>query len=119
MSTGEIIKKLRLERKLTQQQLAEAVTIDIRRISLYENEKMMPSTDVLQRLAHYFYVSTDYLLAGEPEGIRRTSFRDGELFELFQEADRLVASDKEVIKEVIRAFIFKNRIKNLTDLQHS
>ena len=118
MSIGEVIKKLRQERNLTQQQLSEAITIDIRRISFYENDKMLPSTEVLQRLANYFYVSADYLLAGQTEGIRRTSFRDSELLLLFQEVDRLTSPDKDVIKEVIRAFIFKNRIKNLTDLEN-
>ncbi|QTD42144.1 helix-turn-helix domain-containing protein [Sporosarcina sp. Te-1] len=59
---GQRLKKLRLDRKLTQKQLAEKIKVTHVSISGYENGNRYPDTDTLQRLADYFDVSTDYLL---------------------------------------------------------
>lgn len=57
------LKKLRENRGLTQEQLAEQINISQQRISAYENEYATPPTDVLIRYAEFFETSTDYLLA--------------------------------------------------------
>ena len=113
LSVGNLIRKLRQERNLSQQQLAKAISVDIRRISFYENGKMIPSTEVLIRLGKFFDVSLDYLLSGKWEGIRKFQFQDQELFSLFQQIDRFPIKDQNTIKEVLQAFIFKNKVKNL------
>lgn len=59
---GEKIKKLRIERNLTQKQLAEMTGVAISAISSYESGYRYPSYDVLISLARIFHVSTDYLL---------------------------------------------------------
>lgn len=59
---GEKIKKLRIERNLTQKQLAEMTGVAISAISSYESGNRYPSYDVLISLARIFHVSTDYLL---------------------------------------------------------
>ncbi|MBB4823731.1 transcriptional regulator with XRE-family HTH domain [Sporosarcina luteola] len=59
---GQRLKKLRIERNLTQKQLAEKIKVTHVSISGYENGNRYPDTDTLQRLADYFDVSTDYLL---------------------------------------------------------
>lgn len=56
------IKKLRKQKHMTQQQLAERVGISKAMISAYETEMRYPSYDVLIKLAATFGVSTDYLL---------------------------------------------------------
>lgn len=116
MSIGTLIRQLRRERGLSQQRLAAEAAVDMRRISFYENDKMTPSTEVLVRLAQFFEVSVDYLLAGQPEGIRKMAFQDRELFLLLQQADRFPLKDREVLKEVLRSFVIKNRVKDLSHL---
>ncbi len=61
------IKKLRLERNMTQSQLAERLGISKAMISAYETDIRFPSHDILIRLARIFHVSVDYLLCLEEE----------------------------------------------------
>lgn len=56
------IKNLRLSRELNQVQLAEKLGVKKQSISNWENDNIMPSIDMLIRIADFFHVSTDYLL---------------------------------------------------------
>lgn len=59
---GEIIKNLRRSRNLNQVQLAEKLHVTKQTISNWENNNILPSIDMLVKVAQYFSVSTDYLL---------------------------------------------------------
>lgn len=59
---GERLKHLRVERHLTQKQIADQVGVAVSAISSYEAGNRYPSYTVLIRLARIFHVSTDYLL---------------------------------------------------------
>ncbi len=63
---GERLKKLRVERKLTQIQLAQMIGVAVSAISSYEVGNRYPSYDVLISIARIFHVSTDYLLGLDP-----------------------------------------------------
>lgn len=56
------IKNLRCSRELNQVQLAEKLSVKKQSISNWENDNIMPSIDMLVRIADFFHVSTDYLL---------------------------------------------------------
>ena len=56
------IKNLRQSKQLTQVQLAEKLSVKKQSISNWENDNIMPSVDMLVRIADFFHVSTDYLL---------------------------------------------------------
>lgn len=62
MSFGIIIKKLRLDKKMTQEQLAEVLSISPQAISRWETNIALPDISLLPILANYFDVTTDYLL---------------------------------------------------------
>ncbi len=62
---GDKLKKLRIEKKLTQKQVSERVGLAISAISSYESGSRYPSYDVLIKYARMFHVSTDYLLGLE------------------------------------------------------
>lgn len=62
MNMGDKLKSLRIEKKLTQKQVADRIGLAISAVSSYESGSRYPSYDVLIRLAHIFHVSTDYLL---------------------------------------------------------
>ena len=66
--------QLRLERGINQKELGNAVGVSKQSVSNWENGNIMPSIDLLIRLADVFGVSTDYLL-GREEG--RTLNVDG------------------------------------------
>lgn len=59
---GSKVKELRLEKGLTQQQLANLLGVAVSAISSYESGNRYPSYEVLISLARIFHVSTDYLL---------------------------------------------------------
>lgn len=56
------IRKLRLEKSLTQKELGQAMELAESTISLYEAGKREPDITTLIRLAHFFSVSIDYIL---------------------------------------------------------
>lgn len=56
------LKKLRVQRGLSQRELAESISIDRSMISLYENDHREIPTSTAKLIANYFNVSVDYLL---------------------------------------------------------
>ena len=57
------LKELRAEKRITQEQLAEAVGLERSSIGKYEgNQNVVPSVEILNAIADYFGVTTDYLL---------------------------------------------------------
>ena len=58
-------KYLRQTRELTQVQLADKLGVAKQSISNWENDNIMPSVDMLEKIADFFSVSTDYLLERE------------------------------------------------------
>lgn len=59
------LKALRIQKDMTQAQLAQKLGLTKSVISAYENGLRMPSYDVLIHIASIFDVSTDYLLGVE------------------------------------------------------
>ena len=62
MSFGENLKRLRIDKKLTQNQLAEKMNMSKSSISYYESGNKMPSPDVLAKFSDYFEVYIDVLM---------------------------------------------------------
>jgi transcriptional regulator with XRE-family HTH domain len=62
---GSKIKSLRLEKHLTQEQVAQRIGVSKAMISSYELSTRSPSYDILIKLSAFFKVSTDYLLGLE------------------------------------------------------
>ena len=65
MNIGEIIKELRIERGMTQKQLAELLFTSQDTISLWECGKSFPDILMVVKLTKIFHVSADYLLCIE------------------------------------------------------
>lgn len=59
---GEVIKKLRTAHNLNQVQLATELNVSKQTVSNWENNNILPSIDMLIKIARFFSVSTDYLL---------------------------------------------------------
>ena len=53
------LRKLRKERNLTQKQLADAVNLSQRQISLLESGKDVPRPETMERLRNFFHLDTD------------------------------------------------------------
>ncbi len=62
MSFGKMIKKLRRERDMTQEQLAEILSISPQAISRWETDMAMPDISLIAPLCNLFNISSDELL---------------------------------------------------------
>ena len=67
VNLGSRIKTLRLERHLSQTEVAQRIGVSKSMISSYELESRAPSYEVLVKIAAFFGVTADYLL-----GVERT-----------------------------------------------
>lgn len=59
---GQRLKKLREEKKLTQEELGKKLNLTKANISKYESGKLEPNIETIRYLADFFGVQTDYLL---------------------------------------------------------
>ena len=59
---NENIKKLRASRSLNQVEFAKILGVSKQCVSNWENDNVVPSVDMLLKLATFFNVTTDYLL---------------------------------------------------------
>ena len=67
MSFGKRLKKLRKEKKISQEKLADIIGISRSTLSMYELDKREPDIANIVKFADFFGVSTDYLLGKESE----------------------------------------------------
>lgn len=63
--TGMLLKKLRNEKGLTQEQFAEIVNVSNRTVSRWENGNNMPDLDILITISDYYEINLRELLDGE------------------------------------------------------
>ena len=96
MSFGEILKKIREDNNLTQEELAKKVNTSRSNIANYENNKNKPSVEVLEKLSLLFNVSIDYLLG-------KTTIKNTEHFEISFNKETEGLSDED-IKEALRIY---------------
>lgn len=112
MSLGTRIKQLRKERGWSQDELAYHAEIDGRQISRYENDKVVPSVNVVIKMAKAFDVSVDYLLLDEAPR-RPLHVENNELVDRLNDIQDLSDEDKSSLLHILDALVAKNRIKTL------
>ena len=83
MSIGTNIKKLRRERDITQEQLAELLHLTPSAISQWETDRVLPDISCLPRLANIFRVSADVILGIDVEA------KDARIEEIYREVREL------------------------------
>ena len=65
---GDRIKILRLSNKMSQVELANKLGVSKQSVSNWENDNIMPSVDMLKKIAEFFQCSADYLLELDERG---------------------------------------------------
>lgn len=115
---GLILKKLRLDAGLSQQELGEKINRDKGIISRYENNYQTPPFETMRDFAAIFNVSLDYLGGVEKQGVisvHGLSSDQAELLirisELMRKknhiaANNLTAEQAEVIGNLVKVFLF-------------
>ena len=91
------LNSLRIEKKLTQKQVADRIGLAISAVSSYESGTRYPSYDVFVKLARIFHVSTDYLLGmTDKRNIDVTGLNDNEIELVSQLVDMLRNKNNDV-----------------------
>lgn len=106
---GEIIRKLRKERHITQERLAEYLGISYQAVSKWENGTALPDIALIPALAHFFEVSTDELFGLEPRmADRKHKEYEAEYSRLHVAGDvqGIIALMRKALKEYPRHFPF-------------
>lgn len=99
---GDIFKELRLEKKLSQDKIAEDLEISQPLIAKWESHQSTPSPEMLDYIADYFNVSVDYLIGRSK--YRNLEADNSELDNvLFSKAKDLTDDEKKTIISVINA----------------
>lgn len=62
LALSENIKKLRIAQGINQVEFAKVLCVTKQCVSNWENDNVVPSIDMLCKIADFFGVSTDYLL---------------------------------------------------------
>ncbi len=77
---SENIKKLRMANGLSQVELAKKLGVTKQCVSNWENDNVMPSIDMLVKIANLFKVSTDHILGiDEKKYLEITGLSDDQL----------------------------------------
>ena len=104
MNFGDILKKIRQDNNLTQEELAKKIDTSRSNIANYENNKNMPSIEILDKLSKLFNCSTDYLLG-------KSDIRNPEKVNI-NDADVAFASGVKALNETNK-MIIKNTLEAL------
>lgn len=108
MQVGDRIVMLRESENLTQQELAQKLGISRSALSHYEKNRRAPDYETLVKIAKYFHVTTDYLLANvtkeeiEIDGYKMIILRwikEGRTPEQIIEDDKLLNDFKKKIRK--------------------
>lgn len=95
---GENIKRLRLGKQITQEQLSVAMGVSSAAVSKWEREETLPDITLLPMLAHYFAVSIDDLMGYDAarieEDIRRFLEERSRLFKAGKKAEYVRMSEE-------------------------
>ncbi len=110
MSFGKNLKELRVEKEMSQEDLAKKIKVHPNHISRYERDLAAPSIDVVQRIADALEVSIDQLVYGKQSNVD-AGVSDKELVSLFKKVQFLPLKQKDMVKDFLSAFVLKADLK--------
>ena len=103
MTVGERIADLRKHRGLSQYQLAKLLNIATSTLGMYETGKRKPNVEMLEQIAEFFNVSTDYLLGRDPmeDDLKTADLADDDTIFTF-EGKPIPEQELEYMKRLLR-----------------
>ncbi|MEV9641726.1 helix-turn-helix transcriptional regulator [Mammaliicoccus sciuri] len=110
------LKKLRTNKKISQQEMANYLGITRQGYAKYENNDSEPSYEILKKISLFFNVTTDYLL-GQSDNPRMTADEEFQAFSnnpklehFFREIEASVEQEQEELQQIWE--IIKQRQRN-------
>ena len=113
-SFGDNLKRFRVEKNFSQQELADAIGMHSTHLSRYERNLTAPSIDVVKKIADVLVMSIDTLIYGGQDERAKGSILDNELLTMFTKVQTLASKQQDTVKDLLSAFILKSDLqKNL------
>ena len=106
MTIAEKIRLTRQQKELSQKDLAEKSTINLKSLSRYELGTSMPPADALKLIADALGVSSDYLLNDN-----NIEIKDKELLKKFEVIQQLSEDTKKVVDNFLDIIIRDHKTK--------
>jgi transcriptional regulator with XRE-family HTH domain len=116
---AQTLKRLRLHRKISQQELADLIGVHVRQVSKYEMGVCLPTLERIRRMAEVLEVSADELVFGssshQKASIPRSpGVKHPILAERLRRLDAMVTRDDlRSIVDFLDAFIAKKKIDQI------
>jgi transcriptional regulator with XRE-family HTH domain len=107
----ERLRQLRIMKKMSQEDLGKLTNLNYNHIGRYERGDSRPSAAKLRGLADVLGVTTDYLLGVDSENLTRVNLDDIALLEMFQKVQQLPDDKKNSLKDLIDAYLFRERVR--------
>ena len=98
--------ELRKQHSLTQQQLADRISMHVVQLRRYEAGTSQPTLDVIRKLSTALQVSADMLLFGKDE-----RGPDDDLRLQFEAVSRFDAEEKNVVRSLLEGMILKHEAR--------
>lgn len=109
MEFNGILKKLRQDNEMTQEELAKKINSSRSNIANYENGKNMPSVEVLEKLAKVFDCTLDYLM-GKSEIRNPEQIKTEDIDLAFASGIKgLNKENQEIAKNIIEGLLAKQK----------
>ncbi len=102
MSIARRLSKIRKDKGLTQQALADAIGLHVTQVKRYEAGNSQPSIEALKKIAQTLRVTTDFLVF-EPEELEPNS----DLALQFKAISNMAPDEQTVIKQLLEGMIIK------------
>ena len=111
MGIGDRIKELRVQKQLSQSNLAEMVGLSYVQIGRYETYKSTPPSDILQKLAEELDTTTDFLMNGSNNEVVAAQLVDKDLLAQYKRIEQLNNDDKYLLKRFINSFLLSAELQ--------
>ncbi len=122
MKIGKLLKELRTEKNLTQEQLAESLNVSRRTVSRWETGFNLPDLDILVIMSDFYQVDLRELLDGQ----RRSEKMDEQMKETVMKVAQYSNEEKRRASKVVLVFfglgiaaLFANVIMRMMDVKES
>ena len=99
---GDVLRRLRTERKLSLRALGREVGISFNTLSAYERNAVQPTIRNCFTLSRFYEVPVEYFVLGEKA---EEGFHDVELRELIGRVEELSKADRETAKQYLRRLL--------------
>ena len=108
----EKLRTLRKNRGWSQGQLGQKIGADLQRVSKYERGVMLPTMELMVRIAKAFDVSVDFLIRDDKEAAVG-KIKNQELLHQLEEINNLPEGDQGTVVSFLDAFIKRRKFEEL------